>query len=302
LWRRVLFGAGLALVAAGFRRLIDPYLPGGTVFVLFYPVVTAAAVFFGLGGGVTCLLVSAASGFFFFGQPRGVNTAPAEAIRMGLFVLANSALLWLVTALRTAVGRLQAVHAQQALLVEELQHRVKNILAVVQAIVMQSFSGRSEPREIQDALVDRLLAMSVAHDLLQESEWRPASLDHVAAKALEPFAPMREGRVRVDGEPVWVSADQVSSLVLCLHELATNATKYGALSTRDGTVDLCWRRVGDNAVRVEWREHGGPTVVPPARSGFGERLLRQGLGPAGPAASGVEYTPDGLRWRAELRA
>ncbi|MDB5470464.1 MAG: hypothetical protein JWR84_2024 [Caulobacter sp.] len=178
----------------------------------------------------------------------------------------------------------------QQLLINELNHRVKNTLASVQSIAHQTLRGGEATREARDLLTARLLALSAAHDVLTRESWEGADLVEVVAAALRPYDAGRHG---VEGPAHRVGPRAALAISMALHELATNALKYGALSGASGRVSVSWTPT-DDGLELTWREAGGPPVTPPTRSGFGSRLLRQGLvGELGGTVD-LRYEPDGL--------
>lgn len=169
--------------------------------------------------------------------------------------------------------------ARQQTLIHELNHRVKNILAAVQSLARQSFRGTGSSAEMREAFEARIQAFSRAHDVLTRQNWTGASLQGVVA---EVTAPYREGGTRfsIEGPPLWLPPPLALTLSMALHELTTNALKYGALSVAGGTVSIGWRDVDRETGRgfvLVWQERGGPAVTAPTRRGFGTRLLGQGL-------------------------
>ena len=165
----------------------------------------------------------------------------------------------------------------QALLLAELDHRIKNTLAVVQAIVRQTLRTVRTKEEAESAVSARLRALARAHDLLRDRQWLEAWLGDIvnsvlAANSIEP------SRVRVSGPRIAMSSPQALSIALALHELATNAIKHGSLSTNQGRVEIKWRVEGDNDAWqfvFEWREQDGPAVAPPTHVGFGSELIER---------------------------
>ena len=172
----------------------------------------------------------------------------------------------------------KAAEARQRLLINELNHRVKNTLASIQSIARQTLRPDETPVHVRERLIDRLLAMSAAHDVLTRESWEGAGLEEIVLQGLAPFVDDQEpDRITIDGSALRVGASTALSLALAIHELATNAVKYGALSIPDGKVAIAWARgEGEHAV-LTWTERGGPPVQPPSRKGFGTRLLDRGL-------------------------
>ena len=180
-----------------------------------------------------------------------------------------------VTGVLADVTERQRYESHLRLLINELNHRVKNTLAVVQSIAMQTFSAG----EARAQFADRLVALAAAHDVLTKENWEGADLDVVVARALAPHAPQDAARISATGPAVRVSPRVALSLAMALHELGTNAIKYGGLSNSDGVVKIEWclDGAGEPDLRFRWSEHGGPVVAPPTRRGFGLRLLERVL-------------------------
>jgi two-component sensor histidine kinase/PAS domain-containing protein len=179
----------------------------------------------------------------------------------------------------------------QRLLGNELNHRVKNTLATVQSIVNQTLRGADDTETARTTLNARIVALAEAHDLLTDRSWAGADLADLAARAVAPFA---SGQIALVGPSVDVSPSQVLALSLALHELATNAAKYGALSRPEGRVELRWE-VQAGRLNLSWRESGGPRVVPPTRRGFGSRLIEHALGRDLDGKTRLEFAPEGVR-------
>jgi PAS domain S-box-containing protein len=193
------------------------------------------------------------------------------------------------------------VHAerQQKLLLDELNHRVKNTLATVQAIASQTLRSNPDPAAFRAAFEARLQALSATHSLLTGSGWRSAALKDLLLNELRPYDPRR---YRLDGPPLPLVAGQALSLGLVFHELATNAAKYGALAGAAGEVAVCWRVDGPPEARrlhLDWIERGGPPVAAPKRRGFGSRLIESSLRSLDGKAT-ADYAPEGLRCSLDL--
>jgi PAS domain S-box-containing protein len=196
---------------------------------------------------------------------------------------------------------------RQRLLLNELNHRVKNTLAAVQSIASQTLRNAASARDFRKTFEARLLALSQTHDLLTGQSWEAANLGDILTAELRPHAGGREGGgsrfVLQADKDVRLNPKAAVALGMAIHELATNAAKYGALSVPGGRVTVRSQIVdgGGNAhLEVEWSESGGPTVTAPGRRGFGSRLLEQGLAAELDGRVKLEFRPDGVRCRMEL--
>ena len=181
---------------------------------------------------------------------------------------------------------------RQRLLVNELNHRVKNTLALVQGLALQSFKDGRDMAEARDAFQHRLAALAAAHDLLTRESWEGATLGELVREALGLYNG-QEPRIAWDGPPVRLNPKAAVSLVMALHELCTNAAKYGALSAANGRVALRWAVEGER-LKIEWREQGGPTVAPPGRRGFGLRMIERALASDLSGSAVIAFEPGGL--------
>ena len=184
----------------------------------------------------------------------------------------------------------------QRLLINELNHRVKNSLATAQSIASQTLHGATDLRTARDAIDQRICSLARAHDLLTARNWAGAAMREVVDRVLQPFP---AEKFQVAGDPVDLSPQQALTLSMALHELATNAAKYGALSTPGGRVSLGWH-MDAGEFGLCWSERGGPEVKPPERRGFGSRLLEQALVRELGGSTVVRYRPEGLT--CEIRA
>ncbi len=187
--------------------------------------------------------------------------------------------------------------ARQRLLLDELNHRVKNNLAAVQSVAAMTARGSENLLAFQRDFQARLAALARTHDVLARNAWEATDLRALLSAALRPFG---EERIALRGPEVMVSARQASALGIVAHELAANAAKYGALSTEGGRVEVTWDEVpgeGDRrALRFEWREVGGPAVAgPPERRGFGSRLIERSAATDLGGAVRLDFRPEGLR-------
>jgi two-component sensor histidine kinase len=180
---------------------------------------------------------------------------------------------------------------RQRLLVNELNHRVKNTLAIIQSIAHQSFRAGVDPLIARAGFESRLAALSAAHNLLTEQNWEAASLRQVVADALA--ATPQQDRLEVDGPDLALAPKTAVSLAMALHELSTNALKYGALSNDCGTVSITWS-TANGRLHLEWREAGGPPVTPPSRRGFGSRMIERGLAAELAGSVTIDFAATGL--------
>lgn len=192
-----------------------------------------------------------------------------------------------------------------ALVMRELNHRSKNLLSIVQSIARQTATGLNVPVGYLERLGDRLRALAAAHDSLVAHEWRGAQLGELVRGQLEHLVG-DSGRVTVTGDPVELTPDQAPYVALAVHELGANAAKYGALSNGEGRVEVGWSvapdAAGDRRLTLAWREHGGPSVSPPERRGFGRQILEL----LAPRALGGEaklgFGPEGASWTLSMAA
>ena len=178
------------------------------------------------------------------------------------------------------VSERKSAEERQRLLLRELNHRVKNTLATVQALASQTVRHARNPDEFLEAFSARLQALGLAHGLLSDHEWRGIGIGELVRREVKPFDDTDSPRIAITGDDVLLSPDQALGLGLILHELASNAMKYGSLSVPAGIVRLAWRVEGRRKKRrlvLDWKESGGPAVTPPDRQGFGSILIRRSL-------------------------
>ena len=182
------------------------------------------------------------------------------------------------------------------LMVNELNHRVKNTLAMVQAIAAQSFRNAGSLTEAREVFMGRLMVLAHAHDTLTTENWEGGYLREIVTRAINPHAIARERRFVVSGPELKVPPKMALAIAIALHELATNALKYGALTSDRGGVDVHWDVAPKPNPRLHmvWREHGGPRVIKPTRRGFGSRLIEQGLAFQLGGTVEVDYAPEGV--------
>jgi PAS domain S-box-containing protein len=189
--------------------------------------------------------------------------------------------------------------ARSKLLIEELNHRVKNTLATVQSIVWQATRTSSDPKLVQKAIETRLFALSRSHDLVTRENWESIGLLDIIHDAMEPFgvADGRAARIVIQGENIRFSPKSALVLSIVFNELATNAVKFGALSNEAGSILIGWTKeltpAGDR-VLLHWQEKNGPPVMTPSRIGFGSRVIEHSLAQELKGTVHFDYRPDGL--------
>ncbi len=200
------------------------------------------------------------------------------------------------------ITQAKRVEEQQKLLINELNHRVKNTLATVQSIAAQTFRDvDEESRPKLKAFEERLFALARAHDVLTRENWEGAELREIIAEVLEPYRRLAGERFEIRGPHLRLSPSMAVALAMAFHELATNASKYGALSLPKGRVSIHWTLTpGDlPSLTLEWRESHGPSVLPPTRRGFGTRLIERSLALDLRGTVRLTYDPSGVICRVE---
>jgi PAS domain S-box-containing protein len=188
----------------------------------------------------------------------------------------------------------------QFFLMRELSHRSKNLLAVIQAMARQTARISDGTDAFLERFTQRLHGLATSHDLLVHQNWRHVPLKDLLKQQLAPFLDADSGRLVLDGPDVAVTPEAAQALGLALHELATNAAKYGSLSVPEGSVKVVWKFQDDDESQrrllVDWRERGGPPVQPPARYGFGHVVISRMAANSLDGKVNVDYAPDGLGW------
>ena len=271
---------GTQIVTGYYRSKLSGWIIGANV-----PEVTVSAPFrrsmiaIALGGILTLLisLLLAHQLGKRFASATDTLVSQADALQMGAPVLPASTRVSDFNKISSALVGAQIAISQREderrFLLNELKHRIKNTLATVQAIVHHSVRHAQSKEHISEIIFARLNALSKAHDLLTNDNWRGASLQSLTKMVLDAFGD--EGRIQVKGNDVWLEPSRAVAMSLVLHELATNAAKYGALSDRGGTVFIRWhlKASSPSVLHLTWQETGGPPVRPPQKKGFGSRLL-----------------------------
>jgi PAS domain S-box-containing protein len=229
------------------------------------------------------------------GDPRWWDTTVSPILEDGrvIRVLATS---------RDVTGEMRAESHRQ-LLVNELNHRVKNTLATIQSIASQSLRNAGVDLSVRGALEGRLMAIAATHNVLTDENWSAASLRQIVDGSVTPYR-NNSGQLTIRGDDLMVSPKPAVVLALAFHELAINALKYGALSTPGGHVDIDWSVIGGERLDICWTEQGGPPVRAPERRGFGSRIIELALPNELGGQVDLDYRREGLscRIRAPLAA
>ena len=187
---------------------------------------------------------------------------------------------------------------QQALLIRELHHRVKNTLATVQAIMGSTARASSTIEEFQQSFTGRIVALARTHTSLAEDRSQSITVRDLLCSELDPYDDGTEHRLRLEGPPIKLPSTIALPLGMAIHEMTTNAVKYGSLSVLGGSLTVTWVLTGPEdgcELTIEWVERDGPLVHPPTRRGFGSQLLERVLNSQIGARAAIAYDPEGLR-------
>ena len=297
-WRGQVIALACVLAAAVLRWPLDPLLAGQLPFVTFFPAVLLASIWGGSWAGVTAVaLTLVTAGASWGGNQLGLRFEVLPAASLVAFVLFGGVVVLLSDLLRAAFRDLARSEREAQLLASEMRHRVKNALAMAMALSRQTARGATSVPEYQALLEGRLDALAHAPEYAPGINLDPPPLPTLIGQVLEPFDLQRFER---SGPPLPLPPHLGGTFALVLHELATNATKHGALSVPMGTVSLTWHQDAGSII-LDWIERGGPAVSRPVRLGFGSRLLTSAF--AGDQATvALDYHIEGVRCRITLVA
>jgi two-component sensor histidine kinase len=287
---------GLAVLAVALAILLrlaaGSYVSDSVTFTTFFIAIIMAAFVGGFWPGMVAVILSALSGWYLFLPPAfSFALRPPEAFALLLFAMVATIAVGFVSGL---VGSILMHEERQQFLIRELQHRSQNLFAVIQAIASRSLVEGLPLSRIKEILNGRIMALAHTHTMLADNAWVGAPLNDIVAQELDGF----EGQVSVSGCNIVVNTPAAQNFALIVHELRTNAVKYGALSSPGGRVaidGLVEAADGNGQFRVRWSESGGPPVVEPTRKGFGSAVLLETAKRFGQAAAAV-YRPEGLTY------
>jgi PAS domain S-box-containing protein len=210
---------------------------------------------------------------------------------------ADGQLLYLVRIVQDITER-KAAEQRQKLLIDELNHRVKNTLATVQSLVSQTARGAPTPEAFRESFEGRLIALSKAHDQLTRHHWESAELREILSASVAPYVGAGPERIVMRGEDIVLRPRAVLTLAMAFHELTTNAAKYGALSLPGGRIEIRWQVAGGDErqmLRIDWVEQNGPVVPEPQRRGFGSKLIEGSIAAELGGSARLAFERSGVR-------
>ena len=301
------------MVATVARAAMGPFIPSGPPLALVFPAVLISTLQTGWLGGLVTLIAFEAAAWQLYIPGLRITALGLMSAAERLTITFLISLVQLVIASRYRILARQAAAAEMAtarareeaseesadrlrLLVHEVDHRANNLMAVIQGLV--TLSNAESSAGLKQVIEGRLHALAKAHKLMSEARWRGADLDRLVTEELTPFGLGASGRITVAGENVALSSAAAQGMALALHELATNAVKYGALSNDAGQVRVTWSCTGE-ILTLRWDESGGPAVEKPRRRGTGLRVLERAFEGGLGGRTHLDWTPGGLQCRLE---
>jgi two-component sensor histidine kinase len=290
----MLFALVCVVVATLIRIGLGLISPDSAIFAPYYSATLVAALVSGAAAGLLATIVGGLVAVWLFVPPQWGSTPfmAEQVVSIVLFSVSSLVIVWAAESYRCLLQRLRHEQCTRQLLNRELAHRIRNILASVQAIVRQTLRGQ---KSIRDDLIGRIAALGETNDLLIKSHWRTAALREILVRE---FAPYDLYRFHLDGPDIECPSSVAVLLTLIVHELTTNASKYGALSNLTGHISVTWK-TRNNRFELEWAEFGGPQPKEPTGHGFGTKLLQTGLSQFNGSAK-ILFEPTGVRVRLAL--
>jgi two-component sensor histidine kinase len=316
--RRWAVAVGAFAVALYTRFLCDHLLPPGFPYLTFFPAVILTTFLAGVLPGTVCAVACGLAAWYWFIPPFGfleLNGSVLVALTFYAFVVSVDILL--IQVMHRAVDGLQderlrsedLVREQQRLLAEqkererqqrvlqwELSHRMKNTLAMVQAVVSQSLRNATDIKVAGELAFARIEALARASDALTATDWSAADVETIVKTSIAPHQDSSD-RFDISGPPMVLEAQPALGLALEIHELATNATKYGALNTPSGRITIRWEAPSDRGFAFTWSESGGPSAKEPASRGFGSRLTERVVPTYFSGKAKTDFRPEGIEYR-----
>jgi len=298
---KIALGFTAAALAVAGRMVLSTHLHDAAPYALVFASVTAATVIGGWLSDAITLMLGQVLTWYFIVPPQFSFEVRDGPTGLGLITATVSAgcIVFIIAIYQREVARALKARdkAEQAreLVVRELNHRVNNTLSVVQGIARSTFGDES--RSQVQAFSGRLGALAAAHALLTQQERASADFGDVVLRSLSPFRNERADQFQIDGSDFLLPPRAAINLALAIHELATNAVKYGALSVPEGRVHIRWLAHESGDFEFSWKESGGPPVLEPNRRGFGTNLIGRGLARDIGAAVDLDFFPKGLDYR-----
>jgi two-component sensor histidine kinase len=283
-----LFALACVAIATLVRIGLGEISSASAVFAPYYSATLVAALVGGWRAGAVAAVSGALAALWLF-VPADWQSHTFDRewfVSYLLFAISSVVIVWAAKSYRNLLWRLREEQDRRQLLNQELAHRIRNTLTIVQSVIGQTL--RDQPAALIK-LNDRIAALAATNDLLVKSEWRGASLRKILAGEFAPYDP---ARFHLEGYDFECPAEVATVLALMFHELTTNAAKYGALSAPHGRISLAWTR-HDERANFDWVESGGPQPIARRREGFGSTLLRKGLQQFD-GAVGMQFAPSGL--------
>jgi two-component sensor histidine kinase len=261
------FAAGCIVVASAMRWLLGMWFGATLYFVAFFPAVILSALFAGFWPGMFALALSVAIGVAVFVPANLMVGLPSSFIaNLVIYLVAGLATVWLGHLFRSAVRELQLEQAQRELILKEVEHRARNMGALGAAIVEFSLKDNKEAAALINS---RMRALQATNDLITRAPKMEPDIESIVRQELAPYD---LARCDLRGGHLPLRSDIARAAGLVIHELTTNAVKYGALSSGTGRIEIGWARYADG-IEIKWKESGGPKIEIPTRTGFGTKLI-----------------------------
>jgi len=293
--RSVLFALMFLAMAVALRLILDTVIPGRVPFITFFPSVMLTAFYGNIPVTIAALLVSAGIGTLWLDVPIGDSPPSFRVLGFVLFILFGGANAGVVIYLKDVLARLRERDRQLALINQELKHRMRNLFAVTSSICSRTAKYSTSIAETVSGIQGRIAAVAAAQDLLGVGDERASDLRALVDAVVRPLAPS-PSRLSVEGPDTHVSVSDTLQFALVLHELSTNALKYGAWHGDSGTVSIHWEHSRSD-LAFAWLESVRLTAPPPTRTGFGSDLIKRAF-----MGGSVEYNLglDGLKCRIKI--
>jgi two-component sensor histidine kinase len=291
-WKGQAIALVAVLAALTCRMAADQFVDQGLYFTFLFPAVLVAGLFGGTWSAVSTAFFGAILIAYIWRPPRYSFDLTGDGLfRLVSFWAVGSMVILLTAFVHTVLNKLAAAEHHAATTAREMQHRVQNALTLVQAIARQTFRTSDNLAGAQEVFSARLAALGRAQALIDEGVDENVTVATLIKTALNPFD---TGQFALSGPSLFLPKDVGVSFALLLHELATNAIKYGALSSAAGRVEITWQKETSERGCLIWKEQSGPAVIQPSRTGFGSKLLRAAF-PQGRGDASIAFEPDGVR-------